>query len=317
MTVNTPATPAVAGGTRPTASGLRRHQWASVLWAAVRTRRGAIGLALTSFVVLLAIIGPFVVPQSPNALATVEFARPSGAFPLGSDFLGRDLLSRVLDGGWILLIMAVAATAIGVAVGAMAGMSAAYLRGQADGIIMRTVDVILSFPQLVFALLLLALLGPKLWLIVLAVGISHAPQVARVVRSATLDISERDYVKVAELQGMPPRKIMTKEILPNLVAPLMVESGLRLTYSIVIIAGLAFLGFGQAPPASNWGTMINENRIGLALNPWAVIVPAALIALLTIGTNTFTDAIARVAIGVERRPEEAALISDLGTGVAQ
>jgi peptide/nickel transport system permease protein len=105
---------------------------------------------------------------------------------------------------------------------------------------------------------------------------------------------------------------MRKEILPNLSSPLMVEAGLRLTYSIVIIAGLAFLGFGQQPPAPNWGYMINENIIGLPLNPWAVIAPAALIALLTIGTNTFTDAIGRVAIGVDRRPEEAALIDDLG-----
>jgi peptide/nickel transport system permease protein len=97
----------------------------------------------------------------------------------------------------------------------------------------------------------------------------------------------------------------------------MVEAGLRLTYSIVIIAGLAFLGFGQPPPAANWGTMINENLVGLPLNPWSVIVPAALIALLTIGTNTFTDAVARVALGVDRRPEEAALVSDLGAEVAK
>jgi len=222
------------------------------------------------------------------------------------------VLSRVLNGGWALLLMAGCATALGVACGAAAGMSAAYLRGRSDGIIMRAVDVILSFPQLVFALLLLALIGPKLWLITLAVAISHAPQVARVLRSATLDISERDFVKAAELQGMRPAKVMVKEILPNLVSPLMVEAGLRLTYSIVIIAGLAFLGFGQQPPAASWGVMINENRVGLALNPWAVIVPAVLIALLTIGTNTFTDAFARVAIGVDRRPEEAALIEDLG-----
>ena len=196
--------------------------------------------------------------------------------------------------------MAVAATAIGIVLGAAAGISAAYLRGAPDGIIMRSVDVILSFPQLVFALLLLSLLGPKSWLIVVAVGVSHAPAVARVIRSATLDVAERDYVKVAELQGMRPVKVMAREILPNLISPLMVEAGLRLTYSIVIMAGLAFLGFGQPPPTANWGTMINENRVGLPLNPWAVIAPAVLIALLTIGTNTFTDAVARVAIGVDR-----------------
>ena len=155
---------------------------------------------------------------------------------------------------------------------------------------------------------------PKPWLIVLAVGLTHAPAVGRVIRSATLDISERDYVKVVELQGMRPVKVMASEILPNLISPLMVEAGLRLTYSIVIMAGLSFLGFGQQPPAANWGLMINENRSGLPLNPWAVIVPAVLIALLTIGTNTFTDAIARVTIGVDRRPEEAVLLDELTPG---
>jgi peptide/nickel transport system permease protein len=315
MAVNAPAAPAPARAQE--IRGIRRHQWASVLWAAARTPRGAIGLGLASSVVLLAVIGPLVAPYASDALLTLTFAKPSGQFLLGSDFLGRDVLSRLLDGGWVLLIMAACATALGIAGGAAAGISAAYLRGRSDGIIMRAVDVILAFPQLVFALLLLSLLGPKLWLITIAVGFSHAPQVARVLRSATLDISERDFVKAAELQGMRPAKVMTKEILPNLVSPLMVEAGLRLTYSIVIIAGLAFLGFGQPPPAANWGLMINENRTGLPLNPWAVIAPAVLIALLTIGTNTFTDAFARVAIGVDRRPEEAALIEDLGQEVGE
>jgi peptide/nickel transport system permease protein len=318
MAVNAPIAASSADRTPPDRTQvIRRRQWASVLWATVRTPRGAIGLGLASFVVLVAVIGPFVAPYSPEALVTLTFGKPSGQFLLGGDFLGRDVLSRVLDGGWLLLIMAACATALGIAGGAAAGVSAAYLRGASDGIIMRAVDVILSFPQLVFALLLLSLLGPKLWLITIAVGVSHAPQVARVLRSATLDISERDFVKAAELQGMRPAKVMTKEILPNLISPLMVEAGLRLTYSIVIIAGLAFLGFGQAPPAASWGTMINENRTGLPLNPWAVIVPAVLIALLTIGTNTFTDAFARVTIGVDRRPEEAALIEDLGQEVGE
>ncbi len=257
MAVNTPAASSV---TTSAAAGIRRHQWASVLRAAARTRRGAVGLALASVTVLTAVIGPFAAPDSPDTFVTLPFARPSGHFLLGGDFLGRDVLSRVLTGGWLLLLMALAATAIGVATGVTAGMSAAYLRGRSDGIIMRTVDVILAFPQLVFALLLLSLLGPRLWLIVLAVGVSHAPAVARVMRSA---------------------------------------------------------GFGQPPPTANWGTMINENRIGLPLNPWAVIAPAALIAVLTIGTNTFTDAFARVAIGVERRPEEAVLVSELNPEAAE
>lgn len=308
MAADSPAAPAA----RPRqARRIRRPQRGSVLWSAARTPRGAVGLGLASFVVLVAVIGPFAAPAAPDALVTLAFGKPSGQFPLGGDFLGRDVLSRVLDGGWVLLIMAACATALGVVGGAAAGVSAAYLRGASDGLIMRAVDVILSFPQLVFALLLLSLLGPKLWLITIAVGVSHAPQVARVLRSATLDLSERDFVKAAELQGLRPAKVMWKEILPSLVSPLMVEAGLRLTYSIVLMAGLAFLGFGQPPPAASWGMMINENRDGLSLNPWAVVVPALLIALLTIGTNTFTDAFARVAIGVDRRPEEAVLVEDL------
>src|SRR5262249_54856517 len=199
-----PPPAAATPGAPPPAAMTGRHPWLSVLWSAARTPRGAAGLTMTLLVVLVAIIGPAVSPHSPNALVTLTFAKPSGQFPLGGDFLGRDVLSRVLNGGWLLLLMALAATAIGVVAGAAvgavagaaAGMAAAYLRGASDGIIMRTVDVILAFPQLVFALLLLSLLGPKLWLIVLAVGLSHAPAVARVIRSATLDIAERDYVKV-------------------------------------------------------------------------------------------------------------------------
>jgi peptide/nickel transport system permease protein len=302
---------------RPRAERIRRHQWLASVGSAARTPRGATGLGLAGFVVAVAVIGPLVAPDPPSALQTLPFAKPSGRFLLGADFLGRDVLSRVLDGGWLLLLMAAAATALGIVAGAAAGISAAYLRGRPDGLIMRTVDVILAFPQLVFALLLLSILGPKLWLIVLAVGLTHAPAVARVLRSATLDISERDFVKVAELQGMRPVTVMAKEILPSLSTPLMVEAGLRLTYSIIIMAGLAFLGFGQPPPSPSWGTMINENRAGLALNPWTVIIPALLIALLTIGTNLLTDAVGRAALGVDRRPEEAVLLDELdpvGTG---
>ena len=313
MAVITPGRPPAAADPAPEAAGrARRHEWLAAVWAAIRTTRGCIGLGLAAAVVLVAVIGPWITPYQPNGLQTRPFAEPSSQYLLGADYLGRDVLSRVLDGGWVLLLMALAATALGIMLGAAAGVSAAYLRGVSDGLIMRTIDVILSFPQVVFALLLVSVVGPKLWLIVLAVGLSHAPQVGRVLRAATLDISEQDYIKAVELQGMRPAKVMLREIMPNLVSPLMVEIGLRLTYSIVIIAGLAFLGFGQPPPAASWGTMINENRSGLPLNSWAVIAPAALIALLTIGMNTFTDAVARVAIGVERRPEEAALLDDLG-----
>jgi peptide/nickel transport system permease protein len=306
------AAPPVPAPAAPAAPQLRRRQWLANLKAAARTPRGIAGIIVTGIVVLIAAIGPAVAPHSSTALLTTTYAKPSSHFLLGGDELGRDVLSRVLNGGWVLLLMALCSTIFGVVFGAAAGITAAYMRGKIDGLIMRTIDVVLAFPQIVFALLLVSIIGPKLWLIVVAVGFSHSPAVARVLRSATLDISERDYVKSIELQGVKPVRIMWSEILPNLVSPLMVEVGLRLTYSIVVIAGLSFLSFGQAPPAPNWGYMINENRLGEITNPWGVVVPAALIALLTIGTSTFTDAFARVSIGVERRPQEAVLLDDLG-----
>ena len=290
--------------TQPGATRLRRREWLWVLSGAARTRRGAVGLALMVFVVGVAVIGPLIAPYSPTEFVTGPFSPPAADSILGSDALGRDVLSRVLAGGWVILLMALASTLLGVLVGAAAGISAAYLGGRADALIMRSVDVVLAFPSLVLALLLVSVIGPKLWLIVLAVGFSHAPQVARVIRASTLDISERDFVKAVELQGVKRGWIMVREILPNLITPLTVETGLRLTYSIIIMAGLGFLGFAQAPPAPTWGQMINENRIGMQLNLWAVVAPAALIAVLTVGTNTFSDAVARVALGVERRAED-------------
>ena len=137
---------------------IRRREWLHVFGAAARTRRGMTGAALAMIVVAVAVIGPFIQPHGSTDFVTTPFASPSGSAPLGGDYLGRDVLSRVLDGGWKLLLMAVAATALGIALGAVAGVSAAYLRGWRDGAIMRVVDVFLAFPQLVFALLLVSII---------------------------------------------------------------------------------------------------------------------------------------------------------------
>jgi peptide/nickel transport system permease protein len=268
-----------------------------LIGTALRTGRGRIGAILVLFVVLVAGIGPIVAPYSPTALVSGPFMPPGSGYVLGTDTLGRDVLSRLLSGGWELLLMAAIATVLGVAVGALIGVLAAFEGGWIDSILMRTVDVLLAFPQIVFVLLLVSIIGPKVWLIVLAVAIAHAPQVARVIRSAALDVCERDFVKSVELIAIPRRKIIVGEILPNLISPLMVEFGLRLTYSIIIIAGLSFLGFGLQPPSPNWGAMINENRVGLVANPWAVIAPVLMLVILTVGMNTFTDAVARVSLG--------------------
>jgi peptide/nickel transport system permease protein len=295
---------------------VRRFEWLHILAGAARTGRGAMGAVLTLIVVAIAAIGPFVEPHDPNAVGLVTpFSKPSSIAKLGGDVLGRDVLSRVLGGGWQLLILAATATALGIVVGTAAGMAAAYLPGWRDSVIMRGVDVLLAFPQLVFALLLVSVIGNHLWMLVVAVGLSHAPQVARVIRSTALDVSERDYVRAVAITGVSPSKVMTREILPNLVTPLMVETGLRMTYSIIIMAGLAFLGFGFQPPNPTWGYMIRENEIGVTLNPWGVVVPALMLALLAIGVNTFTDAVTRVALGVDRA-EKAKVTEALGQSEA-
>jgi len=281
------------------AAKVQRRTAGATLWAAARSRRGRFGLALTAPVVLLAFLGPLFAPHSPSEFVTAQFAPRSPSALLGGDELGRDVLSRLMFGGWRLLLMATAATVLGVAVGTTIGIAAAYFGRWPDGVLMRAVDVVLAFPQLVFALVLVSVIGPKVWLIVVAIGVSHVPQVARVIRAATLDIAERDFVKATQLLGVSSGKVATTEILPNLVTPLMVEIGLRLTFSIILMAGLSFVGLGVQPPAADWGVMINENRLGLGSNPWGVIAPAIVIAILTVGLNTFTDAVSRVALGVD------------------
>ncbi len=268
---------------------------------------GSVGLGLVLFVVLVAFVGPFVAPHSPTAFVGIGLAHPSPAYPLGTDVLGRDTLSRVVAGGWRILVMAIAATALGVGAGALFGITAGYSKGVTDDAIMRTADVLMAFPQLILALLFISLIGPKLWLVTILVGAIHAPQVARVFRGATLRVAAEDYVRHAESLGVATWRIILREILPNVTTPLMVELGLRLAYSVTLITGLSFLGFGVQPPTPDWGTMINENRIGLMASPWPVLVPIILIALLTIGMNLLTDALSRVMLGRGRKTEAAPL----------
>lgn len=255
---------------------------------------------MTVVVVIIAVVGPAVSPYSPTTTVAAPFSAPNSQYLLGTDILGRDVLSRLLSGGWQLLLMALAATLLGVAGGALIGLTAGYKGGRSDSVIMRTMDVLLAFPQIVFALLLVSVLGAKLWLIVLAIALIHTPQVARVIRSASLDVCERDFVQATALFGMRPWRVISGELLPNVMSPLSVEFGLRMAYSIVIMAGLSFLGFGLQPPSPNWGTMLNENRIGLTSNPWAVVAPAVVLSLLTIGLNMLTDGIARANLGVDK-----------------
>ena len=279
---------------------IRSRQWLSLLKATVGQSRGKIGLVLLIVIVAVALIGPLVAPHNPDAFVGVPNQAPTGKLLFGADALGRDVFSRFLHGGWTVLYMSLSATLIGVGIGLTVGLSAAYLGGVTDEVLMRIADVFMAFPQIVLTLLLVTAFGPKVYLIILTVGISHAPRVARVIRGAAQQVVERDFIKAAEAVGEPRRRVIFGELLPNVISPLLVEFGLRLTYSIGLIAGINFLGLGLQPPQADWGLMIQENRLSLTVQPWSVLLPLLAIALLTIGTNLLTDAYARAAIGINR-----------------
>jgi peptide/nickel transport system permease protein len=287
-------------GQAPAHEELRGHQWLWILRRAASLTRTRIGLALVGLMVAIALLGPLVAPHTPTEFVAAPNSGPSGAALFGADALGRDVFSRWLHGGLTVLWLSSAATAVGIIVGTVIGLVAAYSRNWLDDVLMRGNDVLLSFPQIILVLLAVSALGPKPWLIVLTVGMTHAPRVARVMRGAGQEVVERDFVKAAEVVGEKRWRIVFSELLPNVTSPLLVELGLRMTYSIALIAGVSFLGLGLQPPTADWGLMINENRLSITVQPWAVYLPVIAIALLTVGTNLVTDGVARAAIGLDR-----------------
>lgn len=283
----------------PDAAGSRGRF--SLLADAARLTRTRIGLAIVGVVVLVALGGPLVAPHSPTEFVAIPNSAPSGEALFGADALGRDVWSRFLHGGSSVLWLAVASTVLGMVVGVAVGLIAAYSRNWLDDLLMRTNDVLLAFPQIIFVLLAVSALGPQLWLIVLTVGLTHAPRVARIMRGAALEVVERDFIKSAEVVGEKRWRIVFGELLPNVTSPLMVETGLRMTYSIALVAGISFLGFGLQPPTADWGLMINENRLSITVQAWAVMLPVIAIGLFTVGTNLVTDGISRALIGLDRK----------------
>ena len=272
----------------------------SLLRNALRLWRTRIGVGLVALLVLVAIIGPFIAPHSPSTPVAAPNSGPGGAAPLGTDYLGQDVLSRLLAGGRSILLMAVIATAVGLLAGVAIGLVAAYARNVLDDVLMRGMDVIMAFPQIMLALVAVAVIGPHTWVIVVAIALTTAPRIARVTRGTAQPVVERDFIACCEAMGVPRWRILSGELLPNILGPLMVEASLRLTYSIGVIAALAFLGLSPDPNGANWGTMIQENQIALAVQPWGAVAPIIAIALLTMGTGLIGDGIARTAAGIDR-----------------
>ncbi|MCI9889837.1 ABC transporter permease [Micrococcales bacterium 31B] len=270
----------------------------------LRQRRAQFGMVLTAVILLIAFLGPLFAPHGYSEFVGAPYLAHAPGTVFGTDNLGRDVLSRFLFGGWQLILIALVTSVLGVALGAAIGMWAGYRGGWIDELLMRGSDVVLAFPQVVAALLFLSIIGPQLWLIIVLVIVTHAPRVARVIRGATLNVVERDFIKAAESANVPTWKIALTEILPNVNSSLMVEVGLRLTYSIGVISALSFLGLGMQPPAADWGLMINENRVAMTVQPWGILLPVLAIGLLTIGTNFITDGLARVSLGAENGIEK-------------
>ena len=258
-----------------------------------RSGTGAVGLAVLVFVLLVALFGPFVAPHSPARPIGIPYEGPSAEALLGTDFLGRDVLSRVLWGGRSVIALAGLSVLLAYTGGLVVGLAAGYSRGLLDPILMRSADVLLSLPALLFLLVLVTGLGSSRTVLVVGVALIQMPLVARIIRSATQTQSVRGFVEAAAARGERTSAILGRELLPNIVPTIAADVGLRLTYAIILVASVNFLGLGLQPPDADWGLMVSENRSGLNLNPLAVLAPVTMIALLTIAVNMVGDAVAR------------------------
>ena len=255
-----------------------------------RTISGKVGLGMLVFVLLVALFGPLVAPHGIAAPIGSPGSPPSGSAPLGTDYLGRDVLSRVLHGGLSVIWIGTAATLLSYAAGITVGLIAGYQRSLIDPVLMRGVDVMLSFPALLVLLLLVAGLGSHVWVLIIGVALVQLPPIARIIRTVTLEVSTRAYVEAAQARGERTAAVLRREILPNVAPVVLADFGIRFGFSIILIASVNYLGLGLAPPAADWGLMIAENQQYISLNVWSVLGPAIMLAMLTICVNLIADA---------------------------
>lgn len=278
------------GGRRqdPGRPGAVRRAWAS-------SPTLVTGAILVGFWIVSALAWPWLAPYDPLALDVLSASQaPSAAHWFGTDSFGRDVLSRVLAGSRSALLIAPTATLLGLILGTAVGLTAAYLRGWADEVIMRVVDAVMAFPIVILSLLVLTFLGPSTGNVILVIGLVYTPLIARTVRAAALAEREKEYVAAAQLRGEPALYIMAVEILPNIRAPLIVEGTIRVGYAVFTAATLGFLGLGVQPPTPDWGLMVNEGRASLATAPWAVLFPSLAIAWVVVGISLLADGLKEV-----------------------
>ena len=289
---------------KPAAAPGRLRKWLNSLSIIKDSPVAMIGLGIVLFWLLLGFVSLFWTPYPPNDSLFTQNLSPNSTNILGTDHLGRDILSRLMQGTQVILLktrlpgdtnfflpggVAIWGVFGSVAVGSFLGLNAGYRGGWWDQIIMQLLDALIAFPVIVLYLVVISALGQGDLVVILAITITGAPGVARLVRSLTLDIKTRDYIRAAETRGESVWFIMFREILPNARGPILVDSMLRVGYAIFAIGTLGFLGIGLPPPDPDWGNMVNEARKFIFSNANAVIWPAIAIASLVIGLNLFAD----------------------------
>jgi peptide/nickel transport system permease protein len=258
-----------------------------------------IGAAILFLHVVVAVTGPFWAPYGYTQMGTgLPLAPASLAHPFGVDQLGRDVFSRVVHGGHVVLLLSLSGTALGLFIGSVVGLLSGYAGGVIDNIVQRLLEALISIPFLVLALLAMVAAGPELsgnaLLVVFVVALVYSPRIARMARTAAIEISTRDFVTIARLRGETAVSVMRRELLPNATGVLLVEFALRAGYAPVLVGSLGFLGFGLRPPTPEWGLMISENRSLLMIAPATVVGPGLALASLVVGLNLFTEGVARI-----------------------
>jgi len=271
--------------------GVGDRRWA-VFRRAASARLAPFGVAVMLVAVVVALLAPVLSPYDPlkqdlgNTLA-----KPDWAHLLGTDNVGRDVLSRVMWGTRVSLVAGLGSVAIAVLAGGLLGLLAGYAGGQADGVVMRLMDAVLSFPPLVLALALGAVLGAGLSGVVIALGVVYTPTFARLMRGQVLTITTREYVEAARALGSPGWRVAWHHVLPNAMAPIVVQASLSVAFAILAEASLSFLGLGIQPPGASWGSMINAGRGYLQQAPWIVFGPGAALFITVVGLNFVGDAV--------------------------
>ena len=294
--LRSPAAPLSAAsrmrGLWPASGSGPRNPTVAAIMRTVRNPMGLLGATMLGLLVLVAVLAPLISPYDPLLQHPGdELLGPGGRYPLGTDQLGRDLLSRMIFGAQNSLFIGVAAVVMGAGAGIVTGTLAGFLGGWVETVIMRVYDAMLAFPAILLGIAVVTVLGAGRNQVAIALAIAATPTFARLARSTVLAEREREYVTAAECIGAASGRIMFRHVLPNAMAPLLVSLGLSMGFSVLAESGLSFLGLGTQPPNPSWGAMLNDSRSYLNQSLWFGVVPGLALAFLLLSLNYLTDAL--------------------------